>query len=211
MGCTIERSFQIMKFAAKKKFDKLKEAELELEERYDDQYGADENCYWRSEFWGKLMLSAVRVCRLKKDETLKEDIRKSVYRVLNYQDNDGYLCTYLDKDLIVAENKDFFNWNVWGRKYILWALVESAMLLDDDHVLDCAVKLLDHLIKQIEEQKTVSGKPGIILTEYAPEFQTVAGCFIDSVQHTEGADHILFGDQTGNGRHRRLPVPPAQR
>ena len=36
MGCTIERSFQIMKFAAKKKFDKLKEAELELRELTKD-------------------------------------------------------------------------------------------------------------------------------------------------------------------------------
>jgi DUF1680 family protein len=140
----------------------LKEAELELEERYDDQYGPKEHCYWRSEFWGKLMLSAVRVCRLKKDEGLKEDIRKSVYRVISYQDNDGYLCTYLDKDLIVAQNKDFFNWNVWGRKYILWALVEAAMLLDDDHVLGCGVKLLDQLIKQIKEQNVRVKDTGVI-------------------------------------------------
>ena len=43
MGTTIERSFQIMKFAAKKKFDKLKEAEIELREltknsMTDDQF-----------------------------------------------------------------------------------------------------------------------------------------------------------------------------
>ncbi len=130
----------------------LKEAELELEERYDDMYGPNDHCYWRSEFWGKLMLSAVRVCKLKKDETLKEDIQKSVYRVLEYQDGDGYLCTYLDKDCILPENKDLFNWNVWGRKYILWALIEAAMLLDDEHVLNCAVKLLEHLIKQLNEK-----------------------------------------------------------
>ncbi len=130
----------------------LKEAELELEERYDDQYGADENCYWRSEFWGKLMISAVRVCRLKKDETLKEDIRKSVYRVLSYQAEDGYLCTYLDKDLIVSKDKELFNWNVWGRKYILWGLIEAAMFLDDEHILSCAVKLLDHLMEQLKAQ-----------------------------------------------------------
>jgi len=130
----------------------LRESELEFKEKYDDQFGPSSNCLWRSEFWGKLMLSAVRVCRLKKDEKLKEDIRKSVYEVLSYQDEDGYLCTYLHKDWIAFENKNIFNWNVWGRKYILWALLEAAQLLDDSHVLDCCEKLLDHLIGQIKEQ-----------------------------------------------------------
>ena len=130
----------------------LRESELEFKEKYDDQFGQTSNCLWRSEFWGKLMLSAVRVCRLKHDEQLKEDIRKSVYHVLSYQEEDGYLCTYLHKDWISFENKDLFNWSVWGRKYILWALLEAAQLLDDNHVLDCCVKLLDHLIGQIKEQ-----------------------------------------------------------
>ena len=46
----------------------LREAEDCIELKYDDEY-----CHglWRSEFWGKLVLSAVRVCRMKKDETLK--------------------------------------------------------------------------------------------------------------------------------------------
>lgn len=130
----------------------LRESEIEFKEKYDDQFGNNAGCAWRSEFWGKLMLSAVRVCRLKNDETLKEDIRKSVYRVLSYQDEDGYLCTYLHKDWISFENKNLFNWNVWGRKYILWGLLEAAQLLDDNHILDCCVKLLDHLIKQIKDQ-----------------------------------------------------------
>ncbi len=130
----------------------LRESEIELKERYDDQFGQNSNCLWRSEFWGKLMISAVRVCALKQDEALKEEIRKSVYRVLSYQDDDGYLCTYKNKDWIAFENKNYFNWNVWGRKYILWALIEAAMLLDDKNVLSCAEKLAKHLIGQFKEQ-----------------------------------------------------------
>ena len=42
MGTTIERSFQIMKFAAKKKFDKLKEAEIELRELTKDSMTNDQ-------------------------------------------------------------------------------------------------------------------------------------------------------------------------
>lgn len=139
----------------------LREAELEFKEKYDDQFGPTMGCLWRSEFWGKLMLSAVRVCRLKKDDKLKEDIRKSVYHVLSYQEEDGYLCTYYHKDWINFENKNIFNWSVWGRKYILWALLEAAQLLDDNHVLDCCVKLFDHLIGQIKQQGLTVREVGV--------------------------------------------------
>ena len=75
----------------------LREAEEFFADQYDDEflYGM-----WRSEFWGKLMLSAARVCRMQRDEQLKQDIRASVYKVLQYQDADGYLSTYKEKDCI---------------------------------------------------------------------------------------------------------------
>jgi len=100
----------------------LREAEEFFADQYDDEflYGM-----WRSEFWGKLMLSAARVCRMQRDEQLQKDIRASVYRVLQYQDGDGYLSTYREKDCIFrvdpaeAEkqvgNGLYYNWNIWAR------------------------------------------------------------------------------------------------
>jgi len=136
----------------------LREAEDCIELKYDDEY-----CHglWRSEFWGKLVLSAVRVCRMKKDETLKEDIRKSVYRVMSLQDDEGYIGTYYSSCNFFPADRERsmrelgwpsnFNWNIWGRKYTLWALIEAAQLLDDENVLASCVKMADNLMAQLAE------------------------------------------------------------
>lgn len=136
----------------------LREAEDCFELKYDDEY-----CHgmWRSEFWGKLVLSAVRVCRMKRDETLKEDLRKSVYRVMGFQDDEGYLGTYYDSRNFFPADRERslreigwpsnFNWNIWGRKYTMWALLEAAQLLDDEKILDCCVKMTDNLMTQLKE------------------------------------------------------------
>ena len=120
----------------------LKEAEDCFRLQYDDEYTRG---MWRNEFWGKLVLSAVRVCRMKKDGQLKADIRDTVYTMLSYQRADGYLSAYRDSEnifktdaarsLIEVGWECDYNWNVWGQKYTLWALIESAMLLADERVL----------------------------------------------------------------------------
>lgn len=135
----------------------LKEAEDCFRLQYDDEYTRG---MWRNEFWGKLVLSAVRVCRMKKDGQLKADIRDTVYTMLSYQRADGYLSAYRDSEnifktdaarsLIEVGWECDYNWNVWGQKYTLWALIESAMLLDDERVLGACVKMADHLVSQIK-------------------------------------------------------------
>jgi len=69
----------------------LKEAEEFFADKYDDEFAYG---MWRSEFWGKLVLSAVRVLRMERDENLKNEISRSCLKVLSYQDADGYLSTY---------------------------------------------------------------------------------------------------------------------
>jgi len=136
----------------------LKEAEKCFFDQLDDEFNYG---LWRSEFWGKLMLSAVRVSRMKSDANLRAAIRDSVYRILSYQREDGYLSAYRNSDHIFPVDKKIsllqvewecdYSWNVWGQKYTLWALLEAAMLLDDRAVLDACVRLLDRLILQIEK------------------------------------------------------------
>ena len=153
--------------------DILKEAENCFRDQEDDQelYGL-----WRCEFWGKLMLSAVRVCRMKQDEAFKDFLRESVYALLRYQREDGYLNTYKDSrnvipmPLAVIREKygmNFsYNWNIWGRKYTLWGLIEAAELLDDTHILECADRMatemledLDALGVQFQDTGVMSGMP----------------------------------------------------
>ena len=136
----------------------LKEAEDFFKTQYDDIYPVG---YWRSEFWGKLMLSAVRCAKYKKDERLKENIRKSCYKMLSFQRDDGYLSAYGDSDNIyAADGKDSASyigwsadwcWNIWGMKYTLWGLLEAADLLDDVFILAGAVKLCDWIIAKLEK------------------------------------------------------------
>ncbi len=135
----------------------LREAEDCFELKYDDEY---DHGMWRSEFWGKLILSACRVCRMKKDEKLKEDIKKSAYRILSLQDGEGYVGTYKNsRNFLSGADRSMnrygwpcdFNWNIWGRKYTLWALLEVAEFLDDEKILCSAMRLADNTIAQLKE------------------------------------------------------------
>ena len=135
----------------------LKEAEEFFADQYDDEfvYGM-----WRGEFWGKLLISAARVCRMERDENLKNEIRKTCYNVLKHQDSDGYLSTYRIKDNIFRVEPEkamkqagwgcYYNWNIWGQKYTLWALVECAMLLDDRIILNGAARMADFIVAQFK-------------------------------------------------------------
>ena len=117
-------------------------------DQYDDEYAAG---MWRGEFWGKQILSACRVCHMKGDDGLREAIRRSAYDLIAYQREDGYLSTYRDSDNICpCDTADgtrevgwecFYNWNVWGQKYTLWALIECAQLLDDEYLLNRCVRM----------------------------------------------------------------------
>lgn len=134
----------------------LREAEECLRDKYDDEFCQG---LWRCEFWGKQILSAVRVCQNKQDSALREEIRRSVYRVLAWQDADGYLGSYKDsenifppsvEECIRTTGEDFpYNWNVWGQKYTLWAMLEAAQLLNDTHVLTCCERMADRMIAQL--------------------------------------------------------------
>lgn len=135
-----------------------KEAEKAFEEKIDDQFSYG---LWRSEFWGKLFVSAARVCRMYGDEEFKEYIRSAAYSLLKYQREDGYLNTYKNsRNVFKADPKVTiheigwpctFNWNIWGRKYTLWALLECATLLDDGKILDAADRMAAQLLCEVKD------------------------------------------------------------
>ena len=136
----------------------LKEAEDCFRDKFDDEYNYG---LWRGEFWGKLVLSACRVCRYLDDGDLKNAIRNSVYRLLTFRDENGFLSTYRDSKNIFMPSVEaalndygwISNWNIWSRKYTLWAMLECALLLDDTTILDACIKLADHLIGELNELK----------------------------------------------------------
>lgn len=147
----------------------LREAEDFFATQYDDIYTFG---YWRSEFWGKLMLSAVRCSQYKNDDVLKEELRKSCYRMLSYQREDGYLSTYRNSDNLypvdVVKSALYsgweanYCWNVWGMKYTLWALIEAAMYMDDEKILTGAVKLANWIVGKFQSDGTRVKDSGVM-------------------------------------------------
>ena len=146
----------------------LREAEQCFVLQLDDEYGSG---MWRGEFWGKLVVSAARVARMKNDAELKAALSESVYRLLAYQREDGYLSTYRDSNNIFGPVRSDPTWavvgwdanfNIWGQKYTLWALLECAMLLDDATILDAAKRLADWIISSLARLGVPVTDTGII-------------------------------------------------
>ncbi len=147
----------------------LREAEEYFATQYDDIYTLG---YWRSEFWGKLMLSAVRCARYNNDTGLKEDIIKSCYKILSFQREDGYLSTYRNSDNIYPVDtvkSAFYSgweanycWNIWGMKYTLWALIEAYSFLDDKKILAGAIKLADWIVAKFQKDGTRVKDSGVM-------------------------------------------------
>ena len=118
---------------------------------------------WQGEFWGKLMLGACRIYSYTGNAGLKEFILKSTHKILSLQREDGYLGTYKDeKQIFRVEPKiareitgyDWdcdWTWNIWCRKYTIWALIEVYELSGDKTVLDAVVRTTDQLIDMLDE------------------------------------------------------------
>ena len=118
---------------------------------------------WQGEFWGKWIISAARVCRYNHSNELKAFIRQAAHNLMAMQREDGYLGTYKDslnmfspdpqKAIEEVGYPSKWNWNIWCRKYTFWGLLESYELTEDNAILTCAVRLADHLLKELAENQ----------------------------------------------------------
>ena len=138
----------------------LRETETVFEEKLDDQnmpVGM-----WRGEFWGKLVISMCRVYNWKHDKKIKEILENTVKKVLSYQEDDGYIGTYKNSrhimhcDPVEGEKAVGFlcewNWNIWCRKYTLWALLEAYEILGDEEILSACRRFADCLLDTLKEK-----------------------------------------------------------
>lgn len=133
------------------------ETEEQFRKRDDDEFKVGT---WRGEFWGKWMISAARVARYLDDGELVEFIRQGAYNVIETQDEDGYIGSYKDPENVLPCDPKFgmevygtlcdHNWNVWCRKYTIWALIEAHQLTGDKKILDATVKTAYQLMDMLE-------------------------------------------------------------
>ena len=121
---------------------------------------------WQNEYWGKTMLCFAGAAAYTQDPGLKAWIVEKTHAFLDeFQASNGYLSTYAQEDLLRKnpENPDakqHWCFNIWGRKYTLWALVDIYRATGDDGARRGAVKLADHLIAQLKRLNVTIDKTG---------------------------------------------------
>ena len=128
------------------------EARQTFEFRDDDE--AKVGGLWRGEFWGKEMLSSARVAEYLQDKEFLSFLREECHRLMKYQDSDGYLGSYSNKDLISVRDpeacKEKFgwlpNWNLWNRKYVIWGMFMAYKVTGDKSILSSVVAQTDNWI-----------------------------------------------------------------
>jgi len=114
---------------------------------------------WQNEYWGKTMLCFSGAVAYTGDDELKEWVLDKAHRfIADYQLPNGYLSTYSNEDDIGEEGQWFFN--IWGRKYTFWALVDLYESAGDEACLKAAVGMADHLIGQLERLGKEIGETG---------------------------------------------------
>ena len=98
---------------------------------------------WRCEFWGKIVRSAILANHSLRDPELDEIIRTTVRNIMATRTPDGCISSY-------PAEKQTSAWDIWGRKYVLLALLRYYELVEQDEaVRRCCADVLDHLMSQV--------------------------------------------------------------
>ena len=80
---------------------------------------------WRCEYWGKMMRGACLTYLYNKDEALYAVLEETVRDLLTAQRADGRFSTY-------SEGEQLQGWDMWGRKYVLTAMLHFYRICRDD-------------------------------------------------------------------------------
>ncbi len=106
----------------------------------------DENNGWRCEFWGKMMRGASFTYAYTKDPDLYEIMEDTVRDLLTTIDSLGRISSY-------SVEKEFYGWDMWGRKYVLLGLQYFMDVCEDkdlkSQAVDVMCKNLDYIISKI--------------------------------------------------------------
>ena len=104
--------------------------------------------WWQGEYWGKTMLGHTGASRFTGRADERRYVREQVARLVDgYMRSDGYLGTYADAKFVKG------SWNLWGRKYTLWALVEAYENAGDEKALKAAERTMDQFISMLDEMR----------------------------------------------------------
>lgn len=105
----------------------------------------NESRMWQSEFWGKYVTSAVLAYKYRPEPAMMNILKQAVAGLIATQTPDGYIGNYSPEHRLEQ-------WDIWGRKYSMLGLLDYHELTRDKASLAAAVKVADHLIKEITDR-----------------------------------------------------------
>ena len=101
---------------------------------------------WRGEYWGKMMRGAAICYQYEQSEELYKVLRETTIDLLSTQDELGRISSY-------SVDKEFNGWDIWGRKYVLTALLHFYEICKEDElkerIIDACIKHVLYLVKKI--------------------------------------------------------------
>ena len=139
-------------------FDLEKDENYELFVNQFREYTDGGEHSWRGEFWGKVVRGASLLYRFAPSEKLYRCLEKTVREMLDLEDERGYLTSYA-KD-------EYTGWDLWGRKYVLLALLEFYEIGKDPALRRRILRSFERETDQIF-QHVGSGKISIVDTGLA--------------------------------------------
>ena len=124
------------------------EAEKAFDTCFDDDPSHPGAGYWQGEYWGKEMLGLIEGALYRQDNELKAwALSRARELIRRHQRPNGTIATYRNEEFLVYSQG--WNWNLWGRKYTLWALLEIYEATGAKDILDAARKLMDQQIEML--------------------------------------------------------------
>lgn len=162
------------------------EAERAFDTHYDDDPSHPGAGYWQGEYWGKQMLGLIEGADYGRDDGLKRwALERARELIRRHQRADGAITTYANAEYLVYSQG--WNWNLWGRKYTLWALLEIYEATGATDVLDAAGRLMDQQMEMLRRLDV-------------PIYRT--GCYVGLASMSVLKPLLLLYRHTGAERYR---------
>ena len=128
------------------------EAEKAFETHFDDDPSHPGAGYWQGEYWGKEMLGLIEGSIYGHDDGLKAwALERARELIRRHQRPNGAITTYRDEEYL--RYSQGWNWNLWGRKYTLWAFLEIYEATGAQDILLAARRLMDQQIEMLHRLK----------------------------------------------------------
>lgn len=105
---------------------------------------------WRGEYWGKMMRGACLIYSVNHSPELLSVLTEAVNGLLSKQEKSGRISSYI-------EDKEFFGWDMWSRKYVMTGLQHFYDICGDEELKSRIKKALiahaDYILERIGNGK----------------------------------------------------------